>query len=194
MNKRCVALTDEQYQRCVELLRNGFVLSSGVVRGNDKIATIVVLQGALGLRVGDILRLTLENFVKDGGRYKLDIVEQKTEKHRNFSVPVQVYSFVQDYAIQNGISSKARLFDISERQVQRHLNKVFEKMGLSLEHYGSHSFRKYFATKVYLDNDCNIELVRVLLQHSSVAISQRYIGISEKAVEEALAKTVAHLV
>ena len=93
-----------------------------------------------------------------------------------------------------GISADTKLFDISERQVERHLNKVFSKMGLPLRSYGSHSFRKYFASRIYLENEMNIELVRVLLQHSSVAVTQRYIGVSQKTVEDALAKTVAHLV
>ena len=63
-------------------------------------------------------------------------------------------------------------------------------MGLSLQNYGSHSFRKYFATKIYIDNDYNIELVRILLQHSSVATTQRYIGIQQKDIELALQKHI----
>lgn len=88
----------------------------------------------------------------------------------------------------------AKLFDISERQVERHMNKVFTKMGLPLRQYGTHSARKLFATKVYVENDYNIELVRVLLQHSSVVTTQRYIGIQQKQVEDALAGTVVNLV
>lgn len=89
---------------------------------------------------------------------------------------------------------ETKLFDISKRQVERHLNKVFSKMELPLRNYGSHSYRKYFATQVYVNNEMNIELVRVLLQHSSVAITQRYIGIGQKQIEEALAGTVANLI
>lgn len=110
------------------------------------------------------------------------------------TTPVEIYSFIQNYAIENKIGADAKLFDITERQVQRHLNKVFTKMGLPLRNYGSHSYRKYFSQKVYIENGYNIELVRVLLQHSSVAITQKYIGISQKQVEEALAGTVANLV
>lgn len=194
MNKRCVALTQEQYLRSIELLRNGFMLSGVLVKPNERIAAVEVMQASLGLRLGDVLQLRMSSFIKDGGRWRLDIVEQKTGKVRQFTVPVEVYSFVQDYAMSRGISRGARLFDISERQVERHLNKVFEKMGLPLRQFGSHSFRKFFATKVYLDNEMNIELVRVLLQHSSVAISQKYIGISQKMVEDALAKTASHIV
>lgn len=91
------------------------------------------------------------------------------------------------------LRSTRKLFDISERQVERHLNKVFSKMELPLRSFGSHSYRKYFATRVYLDNEMNIMIVKTLLQHSSVAVTQRYIGLSQKTVEDALAKTVAHL-
>ncbi len=193
MNKRCVALSDEQYRESIRLLREGFVLEGKIIKPNPRIATVAVLQASLGLRLGDVLQLNMGSFIKESGRWKLNIKEQKTGKVRDFTVPVEVYSFIQDYAINMGISNTAKLFDISERQVERHLNKVFSKMELPLRSFGSHSYRKYFATRVYLDNEMNIMIVKTLLQHSSVAVTQRYIGLSQKTVEDALAKTVAHL-
>lgn len=193
MNKRCVALSDEQYRESISLLREGFVLEGKIIKPNPRIATVAVLQASLGLRLGDVLQLNMGSFIKESGRWKLNIKEQKTGKVRDFTVPVEVYSFIQDYAINMGISNTAKLFDISERQVERHLNKVFSKMELPLRSFGSHSYRKYFATRVYLDNEMNIMIVKTLLQHSSVAVTQRYIGLSQKTVEDALAKTVAHL-
>lgn len=194
MNKRCVALTTEQYKQSIELLRNGFMLDGVLIKPNPRIATIEVLQASLGLRLGDTLALKMSSFIKDGNRYRLDIFEEKTKKVRNFTVPLEIYSFIQQYALDNNIGMDAKLFDISERQVERHLNKVFSKMELPLRNYGSHSYRKYFATRIYLDNEMNIELVRVLLQHSSIAITQRYIGISTKQVEDALAGTINNLI
>lgn len=194
MNKRCVALTTEQYKQSIELLRNGFMLDGVLIKPNQRIATIEVLQASLGLRLGDTLALKMSSFIKDGNRYRLDIFEEKTKKVRNFTVPIEIYSFIQQYALDNNIGMDAKLFDISERQVERHLNKVFSKMKLPLRNYGSHSYRKYFATQVYLNNEMNIALVQVLLQHSSVAITQRYIGISNKQVEDALAGTVSNLI
>lgn len=194
MNKRCVALTTEQYKHSIELLRNGFMLEGVLIKPNQRIATLEVLQASLGLRLGDTLLLKMSSFIKDGNRYRLDIFEEKTKKVRNFTVPIEIYSFIQQYALDNGIGMETKLFDISKRQVERHLNKVFSKMELPLRNYGSHSYRKYFATQVYVNNEMNIELVRVLLQHSSVAITQRYIGIGQKQIEEALAGTVANLI
>ena len=153
INKKCVALSQEEYQRSIELLRNGFMLSGVLVKPNERIATIEVLQATLGLRLGDILKLKLSSFIRDGDRYRLDIREEKTGKIRNFTVPNEVYSFVQDYCIEGGISKDAKLFDISKRQVERHLNKVFMKMELPLRSYGSHSYRKFFATKFMVNLD-----------------------------------------
>lgn len=194
MNKRCVALTEEQYKRSIELLRNGFMLDGKLIKPNERIATVEVLQATLGLRVGDTLKLRMTSFVKDGSRYRLDIKEEKTGKVRNFTVPMEVYSFIQGYAISRGIGYDAKLFDISERQVERHINKVFTKMELPLRKYGTHSYRKYFSTQVYIANDYNIELVRQLLQHSSVVTTQRYLGIGSKQVEDALALTAKNLI
>jgi len=194
VNKRCLTLTDEQYKESIDLLRSGFMLENKIVKPNERIATIGVLQATLGLRLGDVLKLKMISFVKDGNRYRLDIVEQKTKKTRRFTVPLEVYSFIQSYAIEHNIGAEAKLFDVSERQVQRHLNKVFTKMKLPLNKYGSHSYRRYFATNVFVNNGYNIRLVQTLLQHSSPVITQLYIGISEKAVEEALAGTVKYLI
>lgn len=194
MNKKCLTLTEEQYKGSIDLLRNGFMLDGHLIKPNERIATVEVLQATLGLRLGDVLKLRMSSFVRDGSRYRLDIKEEKTGKCRTFTVPVEIYSFIQSYALKNNIGVDAKLFDISERNVQRHLNKVFSKMKLPLRNYGSHSYRKYFATQVYINNEYNIELVRVLLQHSSVAITQRYIGISQKQVENALAGTVTNLI
>lgn len=194
MNKACVALSQEQYEKSIELLRNGFMLSGVVVKPNVRIATIEVLQATLGLRLGDVLRLKLSSFIRDGDRWRLDIKEQKTGKTRNFTVPIEIYSFIQEYALSEGIAKDAKLFDISERQVERHLNKVFTKMSLPLCQYGSHSYRKFFSVKVYVENGNDIELVRILLQHSSINTTRRYINISEERVENALAKTASHII
>ena len=193
MNKKCVAFTVEQYKESIRLLRSGFELNGVEIRPNSRIATIEVLQACLGLRLGDTLDLRMVSFIKDANRWRLDIVEEKTKKVREFTVPLDIYSFIQEYAYANNISKDAKLFDVSERQVERHLNKVFTKMTLPLRNYGSHSYRKFFATQVYVNNNYDIKLVQTLLQHSSPATTALYVGISQKNVEDALAGTICNL-
>lgn len=99
-------------------------------------------------------------------------------------MPIEIYSYIQNYALENGISPAAKLFDISERTVQNHLQMVCGYLGY--DNISTHSFRKFFASSIYVDNGYNIELVRVLLQHSSVTTTQRYIGIQAREIENAL--------
>ena len=185
MNKKTVALTEEQYKNIIETIRTGFVCADGhIVKPNIRIATALSLEANLGLRISDILQLRLSAIIHDGNRYRLNIVEKKTKKKREFTVPIEIYSYMQNYVLENGINPAAKLFDISERTVQNHLQLVCEYLGY--ENISTHSFRKYFATSIYENNNYNIELVRVLLQHSSVATTQRYIGLQRKEIETAL--------
>lgn len=185
MNKKTVALTADQYKNIISVIRAGFICNDGhIVKPNQRIATALSLEANLGLRISDILHLRLSDIIRDGNRYRLDIVEQKTKKKREFTVPLEIYSYIQNYALENHINPAAKLFDLTERTVQNHLKLVCNY--LSYENISTHSFRKFFATSIYESNNYNIELVRVLLQHSSVATSQRYIGLQRKEIETAL--------
>ena len=136
------------------------------------------------MRISDILHLSYCDIVKDGDRYRLNISEIKTGKERIFTVPDEIREYINDYRIKHHMSEQQRLFDLSERRIQKHLQAACEFLGLS--GISTHSFRKYFATQIYINNGYNLELVRPLLQHSSAAVTQRYIGIQQKQVEDAL--------
>ena len=185
LNKKTRAVTEEQYREIISAIRSGFVCADGrVVKSNERIATALFLEANLGLRISDILQLKLSAIIRDGNRYRLDIVEKKTKKKREFTVPVDIYIYIQNYALENNINPSAKLFDISERAVNKYLKLACDHLKIS--GIASHSFRKYFATSIYVNNNYNIELVRVLLQHSSVVTTQRYLSIQTKEIENAL--------
>lgn len=188
MNKRTRAIDEETYKSIIKTIQNGFEYQGVVHKSNERIATVLQLEYNLGLRIGDILNLTMDSFVKDGKRYRLDIREEKTNKYRGFTVPSEIYNFIRDYAYDNNINPKAKLFPITERAVLKHLKITCDY--LKLQGVGTHSFRKAYATNIYVNNHYNIELVRVLLQHSSTVISQKYIGIGSKELETAIEKNI----
>jgi len=179
-NKTTVALTQQQYEDIIQTMKKGGL----GFRSNDRIATALVIEANLGLRIEDILRLRLRDIISDGDRYRLDLTEQKTKKKRVFTVPFPIYQYIRLYAVDHGINEKELLFPIQERTVQKYLKKVVDYLGY--QNIGTHSFRKFFATEIYKDNGYNIALVQQLLQHSSIAITQRYIGISSQMQEKAL--------
>ena len=109
------ALTKEQYIEIIETIKRGFLN----VRPNKEVAFALVLESNLGIRISDIIKLRLTSIIKDGNRYRLDIIEQKTDKTRTFTVPLEVYNYIKQYCIDNNIKSNENIFTIKPRQVQR---------------------------------------------------------------------------
>lgn len=181
MNKKTKTLTTEQYTEIIKTMRVG----TYCCRSNDRVATALVLEGNLGLRISDILNLRLCDIVRDGDRYRLDITEKKTGKSRTFTIPLVLFQYVENYCLRNGIDRTERIFPITERAVQKQLALVCDALGY--EGIGTHSFRKWYATEIYKNNGYDIALVQRLLQHSSSAITQRYIGVESQRIEEAIA-------
>lgn len=182
MNKKTVALTVEQYHEIIDTMKLGVT----GCRSNNRIATALVIEANLGIRISDILKLRLSDILKDGNRYRLNITEQKTGKQRVFTVPTEIYNYIKIYCLENSIKSHEIIFPITDRAVQKHLKVVCDYLGY--EGISTHSFRKFFATQIYINNNFNIVLVQQLLQHSSTGVTQKYIGIQPKEIEDALQK------
>ena len=180
MNRKTTALTTEQYTEIIRTMKEGFC----GCRPNERIATALVLEGNLGLRISDILKLRLCDIVLDGDRYRLEIVEQKTGKRRVFTVPLVIQQYIENYCLRQGIQKTELIFPITERAVQKQLALVCDYLGF--EGISTHSFRKWYATEIYKANDYDIALVQRLLQHSSAAVTQRYIGMEPQRIEKAI--------
>ena len=176
----------EEYKLIINTIRSGFVMADGKrVRPNPKVANCLILGAQMGLRIGDITRLKLNDIVQEGGQYRLNYFEeQKTKKTRHFIVPKEVYIFLQQYALDNGIKPSQRLFDISVREIQHHLQLTCKY--LKLRNVGTHSMRKLFAQKIYENNGFDMLLVQELLQHSNITTTRLYLGVSSQRAEQAL--------
>ena len=136
------ALTTPQYQTIIRTIKTG----RGSLRANPRIATALVAEANLGMRIGDVLKLRLTDIVRDGGRYRLNVTEEKTGKKRTFSVPDEVYNFLKTYAEDQSIPDGGYLFPISVRAVQKHLKAVCDILGY--DNVSTHSFRKWYATDI----------------------------------------------
>ena len=175
------ALTTNEYSEIIRTMRRG----RGRLRANPRIAAALTAEANLGMRIGDILKLRLSDIVEDGGRYRLNVVEEKTGKKRTFSVPSGAYQFFCDYCESEKIAPDAPMFPVSVRAVQKHLKAVCDVLGYT--GISTHSFRKWYATDIYNATGHDIVLVQHLLQHSSPVTTRRYIGISEEKIEKAIA-------
>ena len=163
--KTTTACTHEQYETIIKTLYEGI---GDCIQPNPRIATILVIEANVGLRIGDTLSLRRSSFIKTPSGHAFNIVEHKTGKIRRFKVQEQVYNFLLEYADSEGIEGDDLIFPIGVRAVQKH------------------SFRKYFGTEIYYKNGKDIELVRRLYQHSSAAVTARYLGVTDEKIEQAL--------
>ena len=180
MNKKTKALTQEQYKEIIHYMKQGFC----GCRANERVATALVLEANLGLRISDILKLRPCDIVRDGDRYRLEVVEQKTGKRRIFTVPMVIQQYIENYCLRNCIRHTDVIFPITKRAVQKQLAIVCDYLGY--EGISTHSFRKWYATEIYNNNGYDIALVQRLLQHSSAATTQRYFGIEPQRIEQAI--------
>ena len=177
LNKKTTALTTEQYKEIITTMKEGF---SGC-RPNERIATALVLEGNLGLRISEILRLRPCDIVLDGDRYRLEIVEQNTGKRRIFTVPLVIQQYIENYCLRHAIQGTDLLFPISARAVQKQLAIVCAYLGY--EGISTHSFRKWYATEIYKNNGYDIalnltELSRIC--NISRTTAYKYISLLEK--------------
>lgn len=189
------ALTEEEYRDIISLLLTGgfkykiidVVTKKGIskkalvertFKPMPKIALALEVQANLGLRIGDVLSLT-PNSIKDG---KLQLKETKTKKLQNRPISKEIYLLIREYIYENSIEKDERIFNFTKRYVSKYLKIVADHLGLS--NIGTHSFRKFYATHIYYKSGKDIGLVRDLLNHSSVAITENYININKEKVDE----------
>lgn len=173
----------EEYKMILKLLTEGFEyqIDNKIIKfyPNHKTAIALILEANLGLRISDVLRLKLSNF-KNG---KLEIKEKKTGKLQYRNINPNVMQIILEYAIENKLNKDHKLIDVGVRTIQRNLKVVCNHLGLS--NISTHSWRKLYATTQYELNNHNLELVKELLNHSSIATTQRYIRVSQKEINKA---------
>lgn len=181
--KTAIACTKEQYKILIETLYDGI---EDTIQPNPRIATILVIEANVGLRIGDTLSLRRSSFICTPNGHSFNIREEKTGKIRRYKVQEDVYNFLLEYADNEKIENDDLIFPITVRAVQKHLKKVCDYLGPGYENISTHSFRKFFGTEIYYKNGKDIELVRRLYQHSSAAVTSRYLGITDEKIAQAL--------
>ncbi|WP_315069392.1 tyrosine-type recombinase/integrase [uncultured Clostridium sp.] len=177
------AIEPDEYKRIMELLHTGFYYENekgkkSYFRPQPKVALALSLEATLGLRISDILNLKVSNFQKN----KLELLEGKTNKLQYREIDPKITEYIKDYALAHKLGLNDYLIDFRPRWIQDRLQKISKYLGLT--NVSTHSFRKYFATYVYSKSNGDIELVRGLLNHSSVLVTQGYFKTTQKKINE----------
>lgn len=193
MNKTTRPLDNDEVIGLISTIKSGYITIDENTkkpikrRGNDKIAFALYLESVLGIRISDILNLSLSSFQKRNGEMYIVIKEKKTKKQRVFVVPDNVYSSILNYCITHSINDREeKLFKFGARAVQKSIENACQYLRLVDGSISTHSFRKYFATTCYNNSNNNLLLCQQLLQHYSAQTTQKYININSQEVKNVL--------
>ncbi len=144
-----------------------------------------------GLRIGDLLKLTVDQ-VKDlkVGEY-LTIREQKTKKENVLMVNKGVYSVLQKYLSDSELSDDDYLFQ-SRKGNNRPLtvssvNRMVKEWTFGMKgNFGTHSLRKTFGYVQRTRFGVSFEVLCRRFNHSNPSTTMRYLGIQSKEVNDIL--------
>ena len=155
---------------------------------NKRDYCIFVVGINVGLRAGDLLSLKI-NDVTDGNTIfdTVTIKEQKTGKTRNFALnknakeAIQLYiNSLADYDFNDYLFKSRKGGHLGVRPLHRIIKTLTKDLGIK-GNFGTHTLRKTMAYHRYINN-VPLETLQKLLNHSSSAITLRYIGITQKVI------------
>lgn len=181
-------ITKNEFNTIITTIKTGFTSIDGIqVKSNNRIANILITQANCGMRIGDILELTIDKIEVVGDKMYLKLYEQKTDKKRTFQIEDRLYKALKAYASKNNIPDNRRLFPITQRAVQKVLKQCCDYLGY--KNVSTHSFRKYYALNWYEKTNHDIEYVRKLLQHTNITRTQLYLNIQPDNIDNLLKST-----
>ena len=159
---------------------------------NYKMSLLVALGCFTGLRISDILALRWNQILSVS---EFTIIEKKTGKKRTLRLNPQLqehiqecYEHIKPIGVKAPIlvSQKGTIFTI--QAINRILKDIKKKYKVKIKNFSCHSLRKTFGRQVYNMNSENSELALVklmeLFNHSSVAITKRYLGLRQEEILE----------
>ena len=162
-------------------------------RDKDYTMSLLIGCGAFfGLRISDLLGLTWEMVLSD----TFTLTERKTKKKRTIKVNENFQKHIVDCYKAMAItdktdycfrSRKGTVF--STQRINVKLKYIKVKYGLKINNISTHTLRKTFGRKVFesAGEQSEMALVKLmeLFNHSSVAITKRYLGIRQQELMEA---------
>ena len=159
---------------------------------NYKISLLIAIGCFTGLRISDILTLRWKQIL---GVSEFTITERKTGKQRTIRLNKELRLHIKDcyehinplsIAAPVLVSQKGTVFTVQRINVI--LKELKQRYRLKIKHFSCHSLRKTFGRQVYNMNSDNAELALIklmeLFNHSSVAITKRYLGLRKEEILE----------
>ena len=151
---------------------------------------LFVLGLNTGLRISDLLELKYSDIFTENNNFRehLTIKEEKTEKTKKIKLNNAARKSLKEYMSVYYLTGNDYLFKskkggrITRVQAYRILTEAAKTVGI--EDFGTHSLRKTWGYWTYSASRYNIGLIMDMFNHSSPAITLRYVGINQDQKDE----------
>lgn len=165
-------------------------LQAKLLHDNDTDVLLLISVGVYtALRISDVLRLKWADFGGD----QIEIKEKKTGKTRLISINKDLKEIVEKIKSSQEIKDENELFinkstsrPYTRMGVNKMLKRIFKKYKVVCDgNVSSHLFRKTFGRRVMENNGYSGEALLLLMdtfQHSSPALTKRYLGIRQQEI------------
>ena len=143
-----------------------------------------------GLRISDLLKLQVIDVTENGKiKDRIRLREKKTNKFKDFPLSEKTKQAIKEYLKTRNykeneplfVSRKNRGF-LLRQQAYKIINDVAKSVGIK-EKIGTHTLRKTFGYHAY-NNGYDIAIIQKLFNHSSTAVTLRYIGITQDEMDD----------
>ena len=143
-----------------------------------------------GLRISDLLKLQVIDVIENGKiKDRIRLREKKTNKFKDFPLSEKTKQAIKEYLKTRNykeneplfVSRKNRGF-LLRQQAYKIINDVAKSVGIK-EKIGTHTLRKTFGYHAY-NNGYDIAIIQKLFNHSSPAVTLRYIGITQDEMDD----------
>ena len=188
-----------------------YLRTTGNVRNRQRNYTLFICGITTGLRVGDLLRLTIGDVydIERGTTHAhITIINQKTRKRTTDLITPSAAAAISDlveqirdtnsgaldptwplFQSQRGTKSDGTITPLSESQVYRFLTKAAAACGIQ-SHISTHSMRKtygYVANSTLAQQGVPaaqiMETLQAKFHHNSQATTMRYIGLQQEQID-----------
>lgn len=151
---------------------------------NERDWLLAKFQLNTGLRISDVVEVKVLDLLTESGRFKehFSKAELKTGKNTKIKLNDDLKKAVKSFIQQNNLDYSDYIFFsrkggfITTTQAYRVLKSAAQALGI--EQFGTHSLRKTFIYWTYKQSKYNIGLIMDIFNHTSPAMTLRYIGIN----------------
>jgi integrase/recombinase XerD len=191
MSKQAKVLNEHEFRKLLKVCE--------LTRYKERNRMIVMLSFMLGLRAVEIAKLCVSNVVSENGEILDTLVLDKTQTKGNVrsAVPIsdRVKAELKRYFgkyphLLNSLSSRLIISQkgVFSSQTVQHLFKHLYELA-AIKQASSHSGRRSFITQLS-DNGIAVAVIQKLARHSSLAVTQRYIEVSDAKLKNAVNSVV----